>query len=64
MADTKTIDAGAPEIEITPEMIEAGERALNIRFFDLCAGIQYPQIAKTVFEAMLEARPERANKAR
>ena len=29
MADTKTLDAGAPKIEVTPEMIEAGERALR-----------------------------------
>lgn len=27
MSDRQTIDAGAPELEITPEMIEAGLRA-------------------------------------
>ena len=47
---------GAPEIEITPAMIAAGDLALSRRFFDLCDGNEYPQIARIVFEAMMEAR--------
>ena len=44
------------KIEVTPEMIAAGERALSIRFFDLCDGNEYPEIARTVYEAMTAVR--------
>ncbi len=40
------------EIEVTPEMVEAGERALMRRYQDLCDGDEYREIARTVFLAM------------
>ena len=48
-------EVGAPEneIEITPQMIEAGVEALAGRYFDLVDSYGYPEIAKTVFEAMV-----------
>ena len=45
-------------VEITPEMIEAGMEILAINHLDLVAPDvdRYPQILRTVFEAMEEAR--------
>lgn len=40
-------------MEITPEMVEAGAEALAGRYFDLVDSYEYPEIARTVFEAML-----------
>lgn len=42
-----------PEIEITPEMIEAGVDALASRYLDLLDSYGYPEIVRTVFEAMV-----------
>jgi hypothetical protein len=41
------------KIEITPAMIAAGADALAARYFDLVDSYEYPEIAKTVFEAMV-----------
>lgn len=54
--------AGAPETEVTTEMMAAGQAALSRRYFDLCDGDEYPQIARTVFLAMLALQPGRAPK--
>lgn len=51
-AERRMEEAGAPEVEITPEMIEAGVEALASRYFDLLDSYGYPEIARTVFEAM------------
>ena len=50
-------EAGAPtmEIEITPEMIEAGHDALASHHLDLLNSYGYHEIVKTVLEAMLAA---------
>jgi hypothetical protein len=47
--------AGAPEteIEITPQMVEAGVDALASRYFDLVDSYGYPEIVRTVFGAMV-----------
>jgi len=55
MADDKPIDAGAPEIEVTPAMIDAGADAL----WRSCA-IEHPceadrEIVRSIFTAMLSA---------
>ena len=43
------------EIEVTPEMVQAGARVLNSDF-DLCAGYTAEIMAEEVFQAMLRAR--------
>jgi hypothetical protein len=50
--------AGAPdaEIEITPEMIEAGIDRLSSHYFAFCDGESLDQIVRIVFLAMEEAR--------
>ena len=40
------------EIEISPEMMAAGADALSSHYFDLVDSIGYPEIARSVFEAM------------
>jgi hypothetical protein len=50
--------AGAPvnEIEITPEMIEAGVDELKGEYFNLSPGGDlFPQIVRSVFVRMMEA---------
>ena len=54
-------DAGALKIEITPVMIEAGASALRRQNFDLVEPFESRQIAQTVFEAMVVARPKSAH---
>jgi hypothetical protein len=56
MSTDKAIDAGAPEIEITPEMIEAG--ALILSGFDTTFATA-DLWARRVFLAMLKAAPRR-----
>jgi hypothetical protein len=46
--------AGAPEIEVTPAMIDAGAELLT--FYDP----ETDRLRDTVFRAMLEARPSQA----
>lgn len=50
---------GAPEdseIEVTPEMIEAGVRALSELYLSLQESQEYPEIVRIVFEAMMACR--------
>jgi hypothetical protein len=49
------------EIEITPQMIEAGAEALASRYFDLVDSCGYREIAQTVFAAMV-AKIERLHR--
>ena len=45
------------EIEVTPEMIEAGIDALASHYLNLSEGLAgFPEIVRTVFSAMVEAR--------
>lgn len=44
------------EVQVTPEMIEAGVTQLEYRYFDLCDGNEYHEIVRTVFLAMEEVR--------
>ncbi len=60
--DTGPTGAGGSdetEIEVTPEMIEAGIDALMGRYLDLTAPELdlYPEIVGTVYRAMAAARP-------
>ena len=50
-----------PTIEITPEMIAAGDEVITSDAYDLLEwGMDGPpELAKRVFEAMMAARPER-----
>jgi hypothetical protein len=42
----------------------AVDRSSNLRrYFDLCDGLEYPVIARTVFEVMVEARGTHADMA-
>jgi hypothetical protein len=54
MADDRTIDAGAPEIEISPEMMEAG--ADELYQDDWCETKE--QWAARVFRAMTNAKSQ------
>ena len=50
-------EAGAPDVEVTPAMIEAGVTALSSVYLRLDGGQdEFPQIVQTVFCRMLEAR--------
>jgi hypothetical protein len=40
-------------IEISPAMMAAGAEALSSHYFDLVDSVGYPEIARTVFEAMV-----------
>ena len=47
--------SGAPkddEIEVTPEMIEAGVKVMSENYLALTDGDEFPEIAKTVYKAM------------
>lgn len=60
---------GAPEqdqseIEITPEMMEAGAQAMAENFLALCDGDEFPETARTVYEAMEACRRGLARKDR
>lgn len=59
MADPETIDAGAPEVEVTPEMIEAAYDLLF--FFDPENGDVEDRIRR-IYQAMEAARIHRASK--
>jgi hypothetical protein len=54
----KPIDAGAPEIEVTPEMIEAGAEVLGAS-----GAVEYPlldidrELIRKIFLAVLSASP-------
>jgi hypothetical protein len=48
---------GAPKIEVTNQMMEAGARALSHRYLDPCDGDEYPEIARIVFLAMAALLP-------
>jgi hypothetical protein len=58
MSTDEAIDAGAPEIEVTPEMIEAG--ALVLAGFDMTFA-DADLWARRVFLAMLRAAPPRTS---
>jgi hypothetical protein len=55
--------AATEQIEITPAMLKAGDSVLSRRSIDLSDALPHPEIARTVFEAMLEARHLPADKA-
>jgi hypothetical protein len=54
--------ASPDEVEITPEMIEAGADELAGHYLALVDASGYPEIARTVYEAMAAVRPARAPK--
>jgi hypothetical protein len=59
MATDKPIDAGAPEIEVTPEMIEAGKNAVMSLWSDLASAPTtelYEEAAISIYWAMLRSR--------
>jgi hypothetical protein len=60
----KAIDAGAPETEITPEMVEAGEKAIFASgvWPDLCVSELASSLADQVYRAMEAARCSMRNR--
>jgi hypothetical protein len=63
MADNVPIDAGAPEIEPTPEMIEAGMEAIYSFFADAVMPRSeiLRQVATEVYQAMESRRLSESN---
>ena len=58
-----TPPAAPEQIDITPAMLETGGSVLSRRSLDLSDALPHPEIARSVFEAMLEARHLPADKA-
>ncbi len=57
MTDQKSIDAGAPEIEVTPEMIEDGREVL-VEFgldWDMWTPDFQSRLVSTIYERMIRA---------
>jgi len=46
------------ESEVTPEMIEAGARIIEDRFDLPCGGWEAKDLARDIFDTMLDARSE------
>lgn len=57
MADDRPVDAGAPEIEVTSEMIEAGLRTLWKSGAVECPTALDRNLVRTIYLAMVDARP-------